>query len=64
MAYADKHCNCGRSKDYDTMLCSACEDAFADRPEMRIFRSGASREVRRSAAITLLAMSRRRLVRR
>ena len=61
MAYHDTHCPCGDSKERDTMLCGKCDTAFADRPEMAGFKASfGTFEYRRSCAISLLSMARRR----
>lgn len=61
MAYDDTKCPCGGHKLAGTMLCSACEAYTASTPEMALLRDEqVSPQGRRSAAIRLLAMSRRR----
>lgn len=61
MAYDDMHCPCGGTKMTETMLCLACEAHFADRDEMRIYRDETySVDRRRSSAVALLSMARRR----
>lgn len=61
MAYDDTHCPCGGKKITETMLCEACEHYLAEHPEMRVMRDEIySVNHRRSAAITLLALARRR----
>ena len=62
MAYDDMQCPCGGTKMRETMLCLACETHLADHPEMRVLRDslGYSVNSRRGAAITLLALARRR----
>lgn len=61
MSYENSKCPCGGRKLTDTMLCDDCEKAVAgtfDRREMDDPK--APRDVRRSAAIRLLAVARRR----
>lgn len=54
-------CACGNHKERETLLCGECERAFMDTPEMRTYLHPASRwQARRSAAIVLLALARRR----
>lgn len=43
------------------MLCGACETAFGERPEMKTYKDATVRvDWRRSSAISLLALARRR----
>jgi hypothetical protein len=61
MAYEDDNCVCGGKKDRETMLCAECQQAFAAAPEMKHYQDPALRiSFRRSCAIALLAMARRR----
>ncbi len=61
MSYENKDCVCGDKKPAGTMLCTGCEQAFSNLPEMRTFKDTlASDEVRRPAAIRLLSLARRR----
>jgi hypothetical protein len=62
MAYDDMNCPCGGTKMRETMLCLACETHLANHPEMRVLRDaiGYSVNLRRTAAITLLSIARRR----
>ncbi len=61
MSYEDTKCPCGDKKPTDTMLCDACNAAFADRREMATFKDGSqSVEYRRHAATILLALARGR----
>lgn len=61
MSYENEKCPCGDKKLTDTMLCGACEGVVAgtfDRVQM--VDPAASFELRRNAAIRVLAVSRRR----
>ena len=61
MAYEDTHCPCGQHKLRETMLCDQCEAHLADRPEYLIMRDSTTTwEQRRSAAIRLIGMARKR----
>lgn len=61
MAFDDTHCPCTGRKAAGYMLCFDCETALAATPEMTRFRDPKySVDGRRSAAIRLLAMARRR----
>ena len=61
MAYDDTHCPCGGHKLRETMLCDPCEAHLADRPENLIMRDPLTTwEGRRSAAIRLIALARKR----
>lgn len=61
MAYDDTHCPCGGHKLRETMLCDSCEAHLADRPENRVMRDTTSTwEQRRSAAIRLIGLARKR----
>ncbi len=61
MSYENMSCPCGGRKPTDTMLCEDCERAFADRPEMATMRDGeATVEYRRTAAIILVTLARKR----
>ena len=61
MSYQDTNCACGRRKLTDTLLCYACLQAFGGREEAAVYEDPQSpREQRRTAAIRLLAMARRR----
>ena len=61
MSYENTACPCGGQKLTDTMLCAACETAVAgtyDRKAMDDHRE--TFELRRHAAMRVLAISRRR----
>lgn len=60
MSYENTHCPCGNSKPPDTMLCDACMADLKDRPEMATFLSDDLVELRRNAALILLALARGR----
>lgn len=61
MSYENTHCPCGGRKPTDTMLCQACESAFAGTPDrQRMDDPSADFGARRGAAIRLLAAARRR----
>jgi hypothetical protein len=61
MSYDNTKCPCGGTKQTETMLCPECCAAFWNRHEMTDYQNGAlSVQVRRQAAITLLAMARGR----
>lgn len=61
MSYEDTNCPCGGKKPTDTMLCDECLAAFADRPEMGIFKDGSQNVAsRRHAAIILVTLARGR----
>ncbi len=65
MSYADEKCPCGGKKQRDTMLCSDCETALADRHEMRRYQDGTIPiDLRRHAAIVLLSLARGRMRKR
>lgn len=64
MAYDDTHCPCGGHKARETMLCDPCEQHLADRTENSIRHdSKTTWEQRRSAAIRLIALARKRTAR-
>jgi hypothetical protein len=61
MAWEDTNCPCGDRKERETMLCTGCEASFASHPAMATFKDLASKQSwRRSSAIQLCAMARRR----
>ena len=61
MAFNDAQCPCGGRKKPDTMLCDACNAAFANTQEAAVMQDPAySTNSRRVAAIRLLQMARRR----
>jgi hypothetical protein len=60
MSYEDTNCPCGDKKLPDTMLCQTCQTAFAERREMKIFKSDSIPEIRRHAAIILIELSKKR----
>ena len=61
MSYDNTKCPCGGKKPTDTMLCADCNTWLADDREMKTFRDGNAPVLwRRSAAISLLSMARKR----
>jgi hypothetical protein len=61
MAFDDTKCPCGDKKLTDTLLCDACETAFANHPSMRVFKDFTVTDAgRRHAAIVLVTMARGR----
>lgn len=61
MAFDDMRCPCGGTKMSETMLCLECEAAFTGTLDSKDFHdSRLSVDFRRTAAIKLLAMARRR----
>jgi hypothetical protein len=61
MSYENTQCVCGGKKERETLLCAACNDHLADTFEMETINRPAERwESRRSAAIKLLGMARKR----
>lgn len=61
MAFDDKKCPCGGKKDSGVMLCKTCESEFSGSFDMEAFRNEQlETELRRAAAIRLIAKSRRR----
>lgn len=61
MAYEDTNCPCGGKKERETMLCADCQTAFADNVQMKILRDASALfEWKRSSAIALLSLARRR----
>ena len=60
MSWENTKCPCGGRKESETMLCRDCEEYLEDRPEMAIFRGDGDPDLRRHAAITLLALARGR----
>ncbi len=62
MTYDDTHCPCGGTKLRETMLCGECETALAAETTMKMFRDTEHCPTgsRRSAAITLLGLARKR----
>ena len=61
MAYEDTKCACGDKKPTDTMLCDACNTHLSSRREMAEYQDPALRvDYRRSAAIILVSLARRR----
>jgi hypothetical protein len=61
MSFQDNQCPCGAKKPNGTMLCDACETEFASTFEARTLKDTTNDcGQRRSAAIKLLNMSRRR----
>lgn len=63
MAYEDTHCPCGGFKFRETMLCVQCVTHLADQPESRLLQDPTTTwENRRSYAIRLIAMARKRTV--
>lgn len=61
MSYEDTHCPCGGKKPTDTMLCDLCVDYLKDRREMKEMSDITLRvDYRRSAAVILIALARRR----
>ena len=64
MAYDDTHCPCGGQKIRETMLCEHCQIHLEDRRENLIVRDPSTTwEQRRSAAIRLIALARKRTAR-
>ena len=62
MSFQDNKCPCGGKKSNGTMLCDVCEIEFLKSFEFRILKdSNSDFTQRRSTAIRLLAMSRKRL---
>jgi hypothetical protein len=61
MSYENNRCPCTRTKPPQTMLCDDCNAALAPRHEMATFRDESrSSDQRRWAAVSLLALARRR----
>lgn len=61
MSWEDTSCPCGGRKDRETMLCVECQTQFKDRPETKELNSDQlSFSQKRSSAIALLALARRR----
>jgi len=61
MAYEDTKCPCGGQKLRETMLCDTCEAHLADRFEHKTMHDpNASWESRRSAAVRLIGLARKR----
>ncbi|CAB4158759.1 hypothetical protein UFOVP736_58 [uncultured Caudovirales phage] len=61
MSYANTDCPCGEKKERETMICATCQQTFADTFEMKVSLDLTETwEARRSSAIQLLAMCRRR----
>lgn len=61
MAYQDTNCPCGGRKIRETMLCQTCVTTLAGKPEMAFMHdSSLTWEQRRSSAIRLIAMARKR----
>lgn len=61
MSYADTNCACGGRKLTDSLLCAKCEASFATTDDLATYRDErASVVLRRTAAIRLLALARRR----
>lgn len=61
MAFEDTHCPCGDSKERETMLCAKCEECFAATTESAVLRrDDYALELKRSAAIRLLNLARKR----
>jgi hypothetical protein len=61
MSYEDTNCPCGDRKQNETMLCDTCMEHLKDRREMKTFHDHTeSVEIRRQAAIILLALARKR----
>jgi hypothetical protein len=62
MSYENTKCPCGGNKPAGTMLCDDCIATLADRREVKDYQDGTlPLEYRRSAAIILCSLSRRRL---
>lgn len=59
MSYEDTKCVCGGVKLTDTLLCAECVAAYTDNVYMKIYENEQG-EHRRSAAIKLLALARKR----
>jgi hypothetical protein len=61
MSYENTACPCGGKKERETMICADCEQHFAATIEIAtVQKKSWPMEVRRNAAIRLLAMARRR----
>ena len=61
MSYENTACPCGQKKERETMICAGCRETFSGTSYLKTSEDGTlSWEARRSAAITLLAMARRR----
>lgn len=61
MSWENTRCPCGGTKDRDTMLCTACEQAVAGSFDFtRMHDTTAHLSERRSAAVRVLAAARRR----
>ena len=64
MSYENTICNCGGKKERDTLICHACESHISDatdRFDLDHWRDESfTVEARRSMAIRLLSMARRR----
>ena len=61
MSYENTNCPCGGKKERETLICAKCEETFADTYELRVVKE-ATADIcyRRSSAIKLLSMARRR----
>jgi hypothetical protein len=61
MSYEDTACPCGGKKERETLICAECQKAFAHTFEFkRVYDLTEESQCRRTAAIKLLAMARRR----
>lgn len=61
MSYENHKCPCGNRKERQTMLCSDCVTAFADRPELTAYMDPTlSLDYRRQSAYVLVALAKKR----
>jgi hypothetical protein len=61
MSFQDNKCPCGGKKPNGTMLCDSCEAEFSGTFEMKVLKDATNDFTqRRSSAIKLLTMARRR----
>lgn len=61
MAFQDTHCPCGGTKERETLICTDCCQHFTGTLELATYlETSWPRDSRRTAAIRLLSMARKR----